>query len=357
VELLQESHAEIHLKPRDPLDIPSYTMQDYTLVWSVSGEKGDIIEGGIYDLPALRPGDDPLSVNISWESAGIQKLRADLLDPQHYSVRDTTIHFAPPEVPEIVDVQTASNRMRVVFNHVGNATSYQVFYGKDDFSQKTGPTINDYVEIEDLERFGSYQVRVVALNNAGQSEASTPVRAQLDRDELPPIIRQTVPSDGSFFVGYSVDRVDYMYQVEYGIEPGNYTNRITARTFGVLQVPGLENGKTYYYRIRSRKQQGFDSNWSHEVAVTPDGGLPPGPPVVHGVIRQNNRAYIRLNPVKKALGYQVSVLKDGQKADHVLDNRAHTEYIHVENISASPGYTFIIKTQNKYGLSEPVYVE
>jgi hypothetical protein len=77
-------------------------MKEYTLVWSVSDHNGYLLEGGIHDLPVIHPGDESLFRNISWEAPDSRQLRVDLLDPQQYSVRDTTIHFSPPDTPEIV---------------------------------------------------------------------------------------------------------------------------------------------------------------------------------------------------------------------------------------------------------------
>ena len=355
VELQEEyQKAEVGFDPRKPFDIPAYIMKDYSLVWSVSDNKGKVIEGGFEDLPLIYPGSESISRTIQWNSKDIMQLRVYLLDPQQYSVRDTSIYFSTPEPPEIKSVHVASNRIRVLFNHVENTEGYKVHYGKNDFSNKTDLTINDYIQIDNLEHFGNYNVKVVAINNVGASEPSIPVKVQLDRSELPPVVRKTVPSDGSFFVGYSVDRIDYMYQVKYGTEPDTYTNKITSRTFGVLQVPGLKNGQTYYYRMRTRKQQGFDSDWTHEIKVTPDGGLPPQKPIIHGVLRKGSKALIHLSPVAKVVGYEIKVYKDGRIIQEKSENRSHIEYIMLEELSEGGDYVYSIKSVNEYGMSEPV---
>ncbi|MFH5884502.1 glycoside hydrolase family 2 TIM barrel-domain containing protein [Halalkalibaculum sp. DA3122] len=270
-----QSSAEISLTPRGNLDIPAYTLKGYTLVWTVADKNGEILDGGLEQLPVINPGDDHLQKNIRWDESDVDQLHVDLLDPQQYSVRDTTTYFTPPDSPEVISVHSASNSARIVFEPVDNAGAYKAVYGIDGFTGQTSPTINDYIELNDLEELENYRVKLIAINNAGESKPTEIIDIQLDEDELPPIIRDTTPADESFFVGYSVDRIDYMYEVKYGTSPGNYTNTIGLRNVGVLQVPNLENGTTYYYKIRNRKQWGFASEWSHEVSVTPDGDLPP----------------------------------------------------------------------------------
>ena len=349
--------AEITMKPRDIIDIPSYKMKGYHLIWSVADQDELIMDGNIVNLPLIVPGDDLISLDISWDYSDVQILRVDLLDPQQYSVRDTTIYFSPPDTPDIKSVHTAHDQVRVIFDHVKNATEYKAYYGQGELNKKTAPTINDYIEIDDLEGFANYQVTLVAINNAGESEPSQEITVRLDQGELPPIIRKTVPSESSFFVGYSVDRIDYMYEVKYGTSPGEYVNHIAVRNVGVLQVPGLENGQTYYYRMRNRKQWGFASDWTHEIAITPDGGQIPDKPNVYGVIRNGQKALIMLEPVSKAIGYKVGVYKDGKQIKQKTDNRSHVEFILLKDLSDDIDYEFSVKVVNKYGISEPFQVK
>lgn len=351
-----QSGAEITLTPRGKLDIPAYTLKDYSLVWTVVNKNERILDGGIEELPVINPGDDQLQKNISWEASNVDRLQVDLLDPQQYSVRDTTIYFSPPDPPEVISVHSASNSARIVFEPVENANTYKAVYGIGGFTDQTNPTINDYIELNDLKSLENYRVKLVAINNAGESALAEIINIQLDEDELPPIIRDTTPAGESFFVGYSVDRIDYMYEVKYGTTSGNYTNTIGLRNVGVLQVPNLENETTYYYKIRNRKQWGFASEWSHEVSVTPDGGLPPSPPVVHGIVEDGDKAIIKIDPVNKATGYEVTVWDGDRQIKHVMFNRSVVEYLMLNELSGDSSYTYEIQSRNDNGLSETTYL-
>lgn len=348
-----QSGAEITLTPRGKLDIPAYVLKGYNLVWTVADTNGKVLDGGLEELPIINPGDDRLQKIISWDVSDVDLLNVDLLDPQQYSVRDTTIYFRPPDSPEAISVHSASNRARIVFEPVDNASAYKAVYGIDGITEQTSPTINDYIELNDLENLEDYRVKLIAINSAGESKPSEIINIQLDEDELPPIIRDTTPGDESFFVGYSVDRIDYMYEVQYGTSPGNYTNTIGLRNVGVLQVPNLENGVKYYYRIRNRKQWGFASEWSHEVSVTPDGDLPPSSPIVRGFFQNGDKTVINIDPVDKAIGYEVTVLDGDRQVRQVVFNRSIINYLLLDDLPDSTNYTYEVRARNSYGLSKP----
>ncbi len=348
----EDGTAEITIEPRDRFDIPAYPLEGYRLLWTLGGDDQQLIDGGFLTLPRLIPGDAAWSRNLSLSGEGTH-LKVELLDPQGYSVRDTSIFRRPPQAPEIRSVHTTSRQVRVVFEKTPNATAYKVRYGQGDLDRETAPTINDFVEVNDLEYGKTYQFAVVAINDAGASPPSEVYEAQTDEDELPPIIWKTIPDDGAFFIGYSVGRTDYLYEIEYGRSRGQYDHRIALRNVGVCQIPGLENGTTYYYRLRRRMQWGFASEWTDERAVTPDGGLKPSPPAGIEMIRQGKSAMVLFEPVEKATGYQLRV-EDVQTGFYkILDiTSALAGRFHVEELEEEKSYRFSLRTQNENGFSD-----
>ncbi|MEK6481500.1 glycoside hydrolase family 2 TIM barrel-domain containing protein [Catalinimonas sp. 4WD22] len=335
--------ASVSIEPRNRLDIPAYTLRDYTLVWKLVQKSGDVLEGGMISLPEIMPGDPVLHKDLSWkeneqEALGLQLA---LLDPQSYSVLDTTIYFSAPEAPEIRIVHTAADQARVVFHTVEGASGYKVLYGKNGLNQESPLTINDYVNINKLDKLARYQFAVVAVNNAGESKPSGSVEVQLDEDELPPIIRATIPFEGHFFIGYSVDRLDYMYEIEYGTEPGKYSQRIGLRNVGVCKIPDLTPGETYYYRMGSRKQWGFASEWTHEVAVKLKEGKEKENVALKGVIREADQAILVFEPEERAIGYQLSYReKNKQDWSTKALNASQIHHILINNLKKNKAYDF-----------------
>ncbi|MEM1135662.1 MAG: glycoside hydrolase family 2 TIM barrel-domain containing protein [Bacteroidota bacterium] len=296
--------AEVSIEPRGELDIPAYSMNGYRLVWAAFSKKDQLIDGSFTNLPEILPGDNTKSQEINWNTEEVARLEIHLLDPQDYSVLDTIVHFTPPPLPEILSVHSATTSIRVIFKPVKNATAYYLRYGKKgETLKKSALTINDFIEVKGLERFTGYDFEVVAINAAGESLPSPKITTKTDEDELPPIIWATVPSNEAFFIGYTVDRQDYLYEIAYGTQTGQYTDTLVLRNVGVCKIPNLENGKTYYYKMRLRKQWGFASEWSHEISVMPDGDKPRGSISIKGVLKEGKDYLLLFEPIPKASGY------------------------------------------------------
>lgn len=342
------------IQPRSKYDIPAYALKDYQIAWTVQDEQQNVIDGGMVVLPELLPGDAEWQKKLSYKpSQNAAALKVTLLDPQAYSVLDTVIHFSVPETPTIKSTHSSSNTIRIVYDKVPNAKYYKVKYGEGSINKETPLTINDFVEITGLEYGENYQVQIVAVNGKGESIPTTTQKITTDEDELPPIIWTTVPDDQAFFIGYSVGDQDYLYDIEYGTEPDNYTKKITLSNVGVLQVPNLQNGTTYYYRLGRRMQWGFASEWSHEIAVTPDHGITPATPKVYGVVKQEDRLMVYFRPVKKSTGYELKLMdkKTGKETIYPIPS-AQSEYIVLNNLKDPEKYAVSMRTLNEYGGSE-----
>ncbi|MGB3852120.1 MAG: glycoside hydrolase family 2 TIM barrel-domain containing protein [Tunicatimonas sp.] len=305
----QGAAASVTITPRHVLDIPAYTLGGYRLVWATYNQQDQLTNGGLVNLPVINPGSEQRSFPIGWSAdASTTRLEVHLLDPQDYSVLDTVVHGQAPQATTIRSVHTSATKARVVFAPVTNATAYHLRYraaGADFVESPT--TTNHFIEVDSLAALTEYDFQVVAVNPAGAASPSEVATARTDADELPPIIWKTVPADQAFFVGYTVEMVDYLYEVAYGTAPGRYADTLSLRNVGVLKVPHVKNGQTYYYRMRSRKQWGFASEWTHEVAVTPNGEAAPDKPRVHGVLRQDSVVVINYDPVPMSTGYEVKL--------------------------------------------------
>lgn len=349
----------IKVEPRSKQDIPAYTLRSYQLAWTLHDEQQQVIQGGMEELPSLQPGGADWQTTIQKVTAkNAGSLKVALLDPQAYSVLDTTIYFGVPKAPVIKSVHTASNKIRITFDKIPQAKYYKARYGEKGLEKETTLTINSFIEIPGLAYAKDYQVALVAVNDKGESAPSPTQSARTDEDELPPIIWTTVPGDKAFFVGYSVGDTDYLYELEYGTSPGNYTKKLSFNNVGVLQVPQLQNGETYYYRFRRRMQWGFASEWSHEMAVQPDGGMAPKAPLAYGFVCQNNKVLLHFQPVKKATGYEVRIRhKVTGKENLAVIHSAQSTYAILETPQNIEQYDLSIRSLNKFGSSDWVQMK
>jgi hypothetical protein len=345
--------TSLTLNPRDKDDFPIYTLKNYRFAWQVRDTSGKIIDGGFEKLPKMNAGDNPYSTSFDWkvpERDG-QVVKISLLDSQSYAIYDTTFYLKPPDKPKIVAVYTGTQGIRVVYKKQPTATAYKVRYRANGLVKETDPTIDNFINISGLKYGQTYHLQLVAINNAGETKTK-PFSATVDSDELPPVIWHTEPSDSSFFIGYSVDKIDLLYEIEYGTSPGAYTDTLLLQTKGVCQIPNLEAGKTYYYRFRRHMQWGFASEWSREIAVTTDKVANPDPPVVHGAIRKGNNALLFFNPVHKAIGYKIRIKSDGGEQLRTVDsNVAYVNQILISDLDSNKNYTFAVQAITSEGKS------
>ena len=343
------------LRTRGKNSFPIYPLKNYHLLWFVVGHNNKLLAGDIDDLHLMRsgmkaterefkcslPADSSYSVNFS------------ILDPQYYTVYDTTIYHQKPDKPHIIIIHKSAHTVRVVFKKVSNADEYKIKYGVGKLTKETEPTIDNFLDIDNLKENEKYSFKLIAMNNYGYS-ASDVVSETVHNaaNELPPIIWDTVPSDSSFYVGYSSQNEDFLYDVEYGTRPNHYCDTLTVKTFGVLRVPGLVNGKKYYFRLRRRLQWGFKSEWTKEISVIPDGNIRPKPPQTIGVLREKNSALLLFEPVYKSTGYNILLkTEEGNKVKEIYVNAANVTQAKITNLKSAQKYQYFIQAISNNGKS------
>ncbi len=336
--------ANLVLTPRKLLDLPAYTLRNYQAVWTAVDAHDQVITGGIVSLPVIKPGDAELRYPIQWTAnTAIKALRIELLSPLQYSVYDTLINLQAPAVPAVgyaTGVRIEMNNMfnnaaglRVQFPTDPQVKAYKLRYGKDGQMQESAPTVNHYIDVQKLNFYENYQYQLVAINDAG--ETASPVKnVQIGYGSAPPVIYYTEAADGGFFVGHASQADDYLYRIQYTTSKGDYTQvpTIQSTTKGLLFVSGLKNGQTYYFRLQTVKHNFSDSEWSEEIAVTPDGGQLPAAPQVRGLLRDKTQALLFFTPVKKAIGYQVQYRSGNGNWQQLTITQAGSQHVLLTNL-------------------------
>ena len=216
-------------------------------------------------------------------------------------------------------------------------------------------TLNSYADIPKLSFDTTYQVAVVAVNSAGESEPANGQSVKVERDAYPaPVIQRVEPADGGFFVGYATQVDDYLFQVRYTQKPGDYAGAPVqqATTRGVMAVRGLTNGQQYCFQLRRMKDNNYPSAWSEERTVTPDGGQLPPAPRVQGIIRQGGEAEVCFVPVPKATGYVVEYRPvAASNWSPVRVQAAQSGFFHLTGLAKTKSYQFRLATLNAAGQS------
>ncbi len=346
--------ANLTITPRKTLDLPAFTLKNYTLVWKITDEKGKVLEGKFKQLPIIQPNSNNLTENLTWQpTEQAAALQVALLSPSNYATYDTTIYFKKPQNPETIyalggrsrynDIVQNGGMIRMVWKKSPTATAYKLKYGKNGLTNETALTSNHFIEIPQLQIGDTYEVAVVAVNNAGESEVVDIRKVQIGAEFPPPIIQYVEPADKGFYVGYATQIDDYLFKLSYTTQAGNYNNAKTLQTTnkGVLHVPDLQNGQTYYFKLRKWKHNVYETIDSEEIAVTPDGGAKSQNPLLQGVIRQGTEAILCFEPVKKAVGYTVAYREKGKENWQKINiNASQINFYKINGLEKNKEYEF-----------------
>ncbi|WP_373515813.1 sugar-binding domain-containing protein [Persicitalea sp.] len=355
---LMNASAKVIITPRGKLDLPAFTLRNYHLVWQILDQKGQSLQADFTKIPTTRPGDSKQNFDIKWQvETNVTALKIELVSPTNYAVYDTTLYFQKPAEPTIKaaltfrtvinSVPPNSGAVRVYFDKIPSATEYKLKYGIGNLSKGTAATINNYLEIDGLVINENYRIALVAINPKGETNSkiqTVKIISQLP----PPVIQYDEVKDRGFSVGYGVSNDDYFYRIQVTEKASDYTNAKTVQTTnpGTLHVTGLENGKTYYYRLQSMRDNYALGEWSPERSITPDGGLPLPPTKIKATVPHGDELLIIYEPVKKATGYAFQYRKIGKQPQAwqtVEVASARTEHLFIRNLDPKAKYEVRVK--------------
>ena len=347
----------LRVEPRGAVeaDLPALTLRGYRLAWQATDRHGAVVAGRILDLPALRPGDQPWSGEVSWRDAGDAVAeRVSLLSPTGYEVAVASRALRPPDAPSLRETVVAAGAVRAVFAAVPAADSYRVEVATGEQAHSAVTYRNDFADVTGLPA-GPARVRVVAVNSAG--ETASPWREVDLPDSGGPLAPQALtvtPVVGGAVLGWSGVAADDSYD----IEVSDARSGAVARTYrtslrGASRIEQLTAGTRYALRIRSVRD-GEPSAWSERRAVTPLGNTPPRPPSVAGVLSGADTLAVRLTPDPRAVRYEIEAVPDdgGPPARRTVEASA-VGLIAVDGLRSGVGYTLRLRVHSPEGVSSP----
>lgn len=366
------SVGEITIIPRKKLDLPAFILRDYKVVYQFKNAENKVLTGGFITIPTVKPDDFNFVKNLNWiKPENAHSVSIDLISPLNYSTADTTIFFQKPIPTKILYAQGFRQQpngmppktgvIRVVFEKNSSAILHKIKFGKGGLTQETLPTLNLSENIEGLEFGETYQISVVAINDVGET-LSEIKNIKVETQALPPTIIYIEEADKGFFIGYSVLLRDRFFRVQYTTTKGDYSNALTAQTDakGTLFVSDLENGKPYYFKLKTITDEFTHSEWSEEKMAIPDGGLLPQAPGLKYVMQNNDEAIIFFEPLKKATGYVLefrsksnfkknNIVSEWQKMDI---SAAQIALFQFKKPNQKLQYEFRLATKNAVGISK-----
>jgi fibronectin type 3 domain-containing protein len=218
-----------------------------------------------------------------------------------------------PAKPTNVTVATPSDKtVRVSWDAVSGADSYDVYYGTTSpvtkaNATKVGGVTTNTKDVIGLQDGTTYYFAVIAVNLGGESGFSTEKSAM----PVPPVpdaptISNVTPGDRQVTVAWSAVTGADTYNVYYGtvspVTAGNAT-KIPVATGTSKTVTSLTNGNTYYFAVTA-VNLGGESLLSAEQSAQPKPGLP-GIPGSLAATPGDSQVHLTWTAVSGATSYNV----------------------------------------------------
>lgn len=340
---------DVNIKPRGKNTFPAHIMRGYSLVWQARASDGSLIDAGIQKLSTIMPGDDSFNVSFDVPNDYASAL-VSLIDPMGYEVLYDRVDQIAPESPVIRAVHSSIDTIRVVFDKSENAIEHELTLTDETGNVFTsGPTINEFAEITELQPYHHYKLELVAINKAGRSApANVEGTASTDNDELPPVVWDISGKTDAFHIGYSSARNDFRYEIQYGLASGDYTQTNLIQTHGAARIPAIETGQPHYFRLRRLVTGRVDSEWTDEYRVELLGDQGILPPENAQLVDGDGDAVLFLEPIDRATGYKIVTYTDtGSEVFEV--NIAQSNFATIEGLNLSKVARAEIHSRDEYG--------
>lgn len=257
-----QRHLTTTLTPRQPLDLPSYEMSGYKLRLRILNQAGIPLQQHERPLPTLKPGSEALTIHADLPTAAASKILAELISPTGYAIHTIQRSLHAPQAPIVTSVESNQDAIRIRFERDATADEWYVEYGLDSLNLKSKPTIDGVLELRNMEFGKTYRMRLMAMNDAGQTPATEIVSATTRAAELPPIVRHLKQEGSMIQIGYDCDLGDFCYEFEYGTAPDKLDRRMLTTVTGACNLPVDNPAAQHYLRLRKRLRYGYESDWS-----------------------------------------------------------------------------------------------
>ena len=232
------------------------------------------------------------------------------IDDNNDPLLSANITFAGsgPAAPTVTAGTDSQGRPTLKWNAVTGAAKYEVYRSYSEngpytkYSTVTGTT---YTNTSYLENGTTYYYRVRALNSSGVASAYSSVVYVTYKQTLPaPTVTGGNDSQGRPTLTWNAVTGAAKYEVYRArSRSGEYIKYSTVTGTSYTNTSYIENGNTYYYKVRALKSDGTAGAWSSIVSVTYKQTLPA--PTVTGGNDSQGRPTLTWNAVTGAAKYEV----------------------------------------------------
>ena len=210
--------------------------------------------------------------------------------------------------PTVTGGNDAQGRPTLKWKAVSGAAKYEVYRARSmngDYIKYSTVTGTSYTNISYIENGNTYYYKVRALDASGTAGAWSSVVSVTYKQTLPaPIVTGGNDSQGRPTLKWKAVSGAAKYEVYRArSKNGDYIKYSTVTGTSYTNTSYIENGNTYYYKVRALKSSGTAGAWSSIVSVTYKQTLPA--PTVTGGNDAQGRPTLKWNAVTGAAKYEV----------------------------------------------------
>ena len=237
-----------------------------------------------------------------WNAIDVKEYNDPLLSA---NITFTGSTLSAPTVTAGTDSQ---GRPTLKWNAVTGAAKYEVYRSYSEngpYTKYSTVTGTSYTNTAYLENGTTYYYRVRALNSSGVASAYSSVVYVTYKQTLPaPTVTGGTDSQGRPTLKWNAVTGAAKYEVYRArSRSGEYIKYSTVTGTSYTNTSYIENGNTYYYKVRALKSDGTAGAWSSIVSVTYKQTL--SAPTVTGGNDSQGRPTLTWNAVSGAAKYEV----------------------------------------------------
>ena len=239
--------------------------------------------------------------------------------------------------PTVTGGNDSQGRPTLKWNAVTGAAKYEVYRARSkdgDYIKYSTVTGTSYTNISYIENGNTYYYKVRALDANGTAGAWSGIVAVTYKQTLPaPTVTGGNDSQGRPTLKWNAVSGAAKYEVYRARSlNGDYIKYSTVTGTSYTNTSYIENGNTYYYKVRALKSDGTAGAWSSIVAVTYKQTL--SAPAVTGGNDAQGRPTLKWNAVTGAAKYEVyrARSKDGDYIKYsTTTGTSYTNISYIEN--------------------------
>ena len=239
--------------------------------------------------------------------------------------------------PTVTGGNDAQGRPTLKWNAVSGAAKYEVYRARSkdgDYIKYSTVTGTSYTNISYIENGNTYYYKVRALDANGTAGAWSSIVAVTYKQTLSaPAVTGGNDAQGRPTLKWNAVTGAAKYEVYRArSKNGDYIKYSTVTGTSYTNTSYIENGNTYYYKVRALKSDGTAGAWSSIVAVTYKQTL--SAPAVTGGNDAQGRPTLKWNAVTGAAKYEVyrARSKDGDYIKYsTVTGTSYTNISYIEN--------------------------